>query len=80
MKHQAINNNSGHFNPRTLLKQGPYGNVPILKRVLIVTPSSLMKVCHETCNDSHFITDILPYASRWYISELDEGVSQLAGT
>jgi DNA repair and recombination protein RAD54B len=27
---------------RTLLKQGPYGGRPILQRVLIVTPSSLV--------------------------------------
>lgn len=26
---------------RTLLKQGPYGNKPVVKKVLVVTPSSL---------------------------------------
>jgi len=29
---------------RTLLKQGPHGT-PVIKNVLIVTPSSLVKVC-----------------------------------
>ena len=30
---------------RTLLKQGPYGGRPIVRRVVIVTPGSLVKVC-----------------------------------
>ena len=29
---------------RTLLKQGPYGGRPVVKRVLVVTPGSLVKV------------------------------------
>lgn len=31
-----------YFNSRILLKQGPYGGTPIAKRILIVTPSSLV--------------------------------------
>lgn len=30
---------------RTLYKQGPYGRKPLVKRALIVTPGSLVKVC-----------------------------------
>jgi hypothetical protein len=29
---------------RTLYKQGPYGGKPVAKRILIITPGSLVKV------------------------------------
>lgn len=29
---------------RTLLKQGPYGGKPMVKKVLVITPGSLVKV------------------------------------
>ena len=29
---------------RTLLKQGPYGGKPVVRRALIITPGSLVKV------------------------------------
>lgn len=29
---------------RTLIKQGPYGRKPVVKRAIVVTPGSLVKV------------------------------------
>ena len=37
---------------RTLLKQGPYGLRPVVKKVVVVTPGSLVKVkggCRNGC-------------------------------
>ena len=31
---------------RTLMKQGPYGGRPVVKKAVIITPSSLVKVSH----------------------------------
>ena len=32
------------FPCRTLVKQGPYGRKPVVKRAIVVTPGSLVKV------------------------------------
>ena len=32
------------FPCRTLIKQGPYGRKPVVKRAIVVTPGSLVKV------------------------------------
>ena len=39
---------------RTLLKQGPYGGKPVVRRVVIVTPGSLVKV-NMYCITSNYV-------------------------
>ena len=41
---------------RTLYKQGPYGRKPLVKRVLIITPGSLVKVCYGSVQFVHVVS------------------------
>ena len=40
---------------RTLYKQGPYGGRPVIRRSLIITPGSLVKVSSVLFGSFHFV-------------------------
>ena len=58
--------NSHFLSYRTLIKQGPYGRKPVVKRAIVVTPGSLVKVWKlSTCNCSSakFLFGVRPMLS-----------------
>lgn len=72
---------------RTLLKQGPYGRTPIVKKALIVTPGSLVKVRHGintftrvSSTRRGYLTEVPWLVNNYFLfAELGERVSEVVG-